>query len=144
VSSQYPDSRRPQKAARGPHNTAKPPAHETSGFALSPIRAVFLDSNRWVVELTVKGSNLHLAPSVRFGGSIRQAKVSGRVTAFLRPRLREPRFRCGKKMAPTPLPMRRGQGGALLFSVGASGTGTAKARGLTTPPADAHNVTQSR
>jgi len=33
-----------------------------SGFASSPIRAVFLDSNRWVVELTVKGSNLHLVP----------------------------------------------------------------------------------
>jgi hypothetical protein len=92
----------------------------------------------------MKGSNLHLAPSVRFGGSIRQAKVSGRVTAFLRPRLREPHFRCGKKMAPTPLPMRRGQGGALLFSADAAGDGTAKARALTTLPADAHNVTQSR
>jgi hypothetical protein len=27
---------------------------EANGFALSPIRAVFLDSNRWVVEPTVK------------------------------------------------------------------------------------------
>jgi hypothetical protein len=36
-----------------------------------------LDSNRWVVELTVKGSNLHLAPSLRIGGwSIRPPKLA--------------------------------------------------------------------
>ena len=28
--------------------------YAASGFALSPIRAVFLDSSRWVVEPTVK------------------------------------------------------------------------------------------
>jgi hypothetical protein len=31
-----------------------------------------------------------------------------------------------------------------LFSADAVGDGTAKARAQTTPPADAHNVTQSR
>ena len=41
---------------------------KTSGFALSPIRAVFSDSNRWAVELSVKGSNLHFVSGVPFGG----------------------------------------------------------------------------
>jgi hypothetical protein len=51
---------------------------KTSGFALSPIRAVFLDSNRWVVEPTVS-SNLHLVPSLRCregGRPVRHAKVT--------------------------------------------------------------------
>ena len=56
------------KGGARPRFTAKPPAHETGGFALSPIRAVFLDSNRWVVELAVKGSNLHLAPKCSVRG----------------------------------------------------------------------------
>jgi hypothetical protein len=36
------------------------------GFALSPIRAVFLDGSRLGVEPAVKGSNPHLVPCLPF------------------------------------------------------------------------------
>ena len=57
---------------------SKGAGRHASAFALSPIRAVFLDSNRWVVELTVKGSNLHLAPqySVRGDGQFDKPKLA--------------------------------------------------------------------
>jgi hypothetical protein len=91
---------------------------------------------------------LHLRPhpsaQEKGGRPVRPGKNSAREKVFLRPRSAYRAFPCGKRKTPTPLPMCRGQGGALLFSADAAGDGTAKARALTTLPADAHNVTQSR
>jgi hypothetical protein len=139
VSSQYPDSRWPQKASRGPQTQQS--RRPTKPAAL-PCPPYVPFSWTAIAGRRTGGEGLKSSPRPQVfgsGGAIRQAKVSGRVTAFLRPRSRELRFRCGKKDGPNTLPMHRGRGGALLLSVGASGTGTAKARGLTTPAADAHN-----
>jgi hypothetical protein len=54
------------------------------------------------------------------------------------------RFRCGKRKAPTPLNVSRPRWRAFVFCRCRWGTGTAKARALTTPPLDAENVTHSR
>ena len=67
------------KGGAQPALTAKPPAHETSAARMGDkAKPVFLDSNRWVVELTVKGSNLHLAPqySVRGDGQFDKPKLA--------------------------------------------------------------------
>jgi hypothetical protein len=137
VSAQYPDSR-PDQKRRANLIHSKAAGHETSGFALSPIRAVFLDSNRWVVELTVKGSNLHLIPSLPFGGRpIRQVKVNGRVAAFLRPRVVNRASAVEKGWPQHPFQCVEAKVARCFFLPMPLGTGTAKALGLTTLPADA-------
>jgi hypothetical protein len=124
---------------------SKVAGHETSGFALSPIRAVFLDSTRWVVELTVKGSNLHLVPQSSVRGRANPTSQSyGRVTAFLRPRSANRAFAVEKRWPQHPFQCVEAKVARFCFLPMPLGTGTAKAGGLTTPPAHAHNVTQSR
>jgi hypothetical protein len=83
------------------------------------------------------------APGLRFGErSIRQIKFSSPGTAFLRPRFANCTFAVEKRMAPTPLPMCRGQVARFCFLSVPLGTG--KANAPTTPPAGAHNVTPTR
>jgi len=124
------------------HSRAAGPRNQR--LCLVPHTCRFPGQQSLGIKLAVKWSSLHLVPTLPFregGRPVRQAKVSRRVTAFcgLVPLSR---FRCGKRKAPTPLPMCRGQGGALCFPP--MPLGTARAREVTTPPADAHNVTQSR
>src|ERR1700751_5070724 len=67
---------------------------------------------------------LHLRPhpsaQEKGGRPVRPRKNSAREKVFLRPRSAYRAFPCGKRKAPTPPPMCRGQGGALLFSADAA------------------------
>ena len=107
-----------------------------NGFALSPIRAVFLDSSRRVCRTGGEDGVrlLHLRPhtSVLEGGRpARPRKTTGRTTAFLR--LPAPFRSTVEKRRPQRRCVCRGLGSAHYFG----------GRTLTTPALGAENVTYS-
>ena len=117
MSSQYPDSRWPQKASRRPQTQQS--RRPTKPAAL-PCPPYVPFSWTAIAGRRTGGEGLKSSPRPQVfgsGGAIRQAKVSGRVTAFLRPRSRELRFRCGKKIAPTPFQYIEAEVARFLLSV---------------------------
>jgi hypothetical protein len=122
------------KAAGG----AQPAALPSSPYA------AFLGGSSWVSNRREAAVCPHRDfPSAK-GTANPTSQSYGRVTAFLRPRFRISRFRCGKRKAPTPLPVVEAKVARFCFLPMPLGTGTAKARALTTPSLDAENVTHSR
>jgi hypothetical protein len=104
--------------------------------------AAFLGGSFWVSNRREAAVCPHRDfPSAK-GTANPTSQSYGRVTAFLRPRFRISRFRCGKRKAPTQCV--EAKVARFYFLPMPLGTGTAKARALTTPPLDAENVTHSR
>ena len=134
-------------------STKRPSSHSKAAgprnqrLCLVPHTCRILGQRSLGIEPAVKCSSLHLVPTLAFheGGRPSDKPKLWTCDGFFAASFRVSRFRCGKRKASTPLPMCvEAKMARFSFLPMPLGDGTAKARALTTLPADAHNVTQSR
>ena len=105
--------------AAGPRNQRLCLVPHTCRFLGTAI--VGLSNGGEVLVMRVLHLRPHPSAQEKGGRPVRPRKNSAREMVFLRPRSAYRAFPCGKRKAPTPPPMCRGQGGALLFSADAVG-----------------------